>query len=307
MIINLLKTIIACLVGIISFAAAIDQLWPKIAPLPKTFTNSIGQEFVLISAGNFKMGSPENELGRDKNDETQHEVTLTKSFYMQSTEVTVEQWAVFAKETNYQTEAEKNDGAFLFLKENPEQEGDFIKKQDANWRNPYFEQANDCPVTCISWNDTKAFIQWLNQKENTNKYRLPTEAEWEYSARAGTQTPFNTGDCLLIANYNGNYPLGNCPKSKYFKKTVPVKTFKANDWGLFGMHDNVWEWCSDFYGKYQHKAVIDPIGALSGTQYVIRCGSWPDYAQYCRSASRRNGNPSNSYNDGGFRIVSFGK
>ena len=146
------------------------------------------------------MGSPSGETGRD-NDETQHQVTLTKGFYMQTTEVTQGQWmAVMGNNPSYF----KNCG-------------------------------NDCPVEQVSWNDVQEFIRRLNQKEGGSSYRLPTEAEWEYAARAGTITPFNTGNCLSTdqANYDGNYPLSGCSKGEYRKTTNESRSLSHRMHGVF--------------------------------------------------------------------------
>ena len=248
-------------------------------------TNSLGMEFVWIEPGSFMMGSPSSESGRD-DDEKQHRVTLTKGFYMQITEVTVGQWREFVLDTGYRTEAETGDGAYVWTG------SAWKKKAGYYWDRPGFSQADSHPVTCVSWNDAQKFINWLNRKDNKN-YRLPTEAEWEYACRAGTTGPFNTGDCLSTsqANYNGNYPLSGCSEGQYREKTVPAASFSANAWGLYDMHGNVWEWCSDWYGDYPSGSVTDPEGPSSGSNRVARGGSWDYRAQGCRSAGRGGSTP----------------
>ena len=235
-----------------------------------TITNSIGMQFVYISPGTFMMGSPKNEPGRDDNEKL-HEVTLTKGFYLQTTEVTQKQWT------------------------------------DIMGNNPsrFKECGNDCPVEKISWNDVQDFIAKMNRIEKRELYRLPTEAEWEYSARAGTQKPFYFGDCLSTdeANYNGNYPLKDCNKGIYRRTTMPVASFQGNAWGLYDMHGNVWEWCQDWYGKYSSEGVTDPTGPSSGSNRVFRGGGWYDYAHYCRSANRNSREPGNRNNNVGFRLL----
>jgi formylglycine-generating enzyme required for sulfatase activity len=221
--------------------------------IEEPFTNSIGMTFVYIPPGSFTMGSPSSEPERD-DDERQHHVTLTKGFFMQTTEVTQGQWKAV-------------------MGSNPS----------------YFKNCGDnCPVEKVSWEDVQEFIRKLNRKEGVDRYRLPTEAEWEYACRAGTTTPFNGGNCLSAdeANYDGNYPLDGCPKGSYREKTVPVGSFPPNDWGLYDMHGNVWEWCSDWYGEYPSGSVTDPEGPSSGSYRVFRGGSWLSYARGCRSASR---------------------
>ena len=199
------------------------------------------------------MGSPSNEPERVDN-ERQHRVTISKPFYLQTTEVTQGQW------------------------------------REVMGNNPsYFKNCgDDCPVEQVSWNDVREFIRKLNQREGANKYRLPTEAEWEYACRAGTDTPFYFGDCLSTdqANYNGNYPMPGCAKGEYRKTPVPVGSFSPNAWGLYDMHGNVWEWCQDWYGNYPSGHVTDQTGPSSGSARVGRGGSFSSRAGYCRSANR---------------------
>jgi len=252
----------------------------------RIFTNSLGMKFVYIPPGTFMMGSPKSEKERD-DDETQHKVTLTKGFYLGSTEVTVGQFSAFVNETKYRTEAEKGGGAYVLYS------GTWQKKKDANWKNPYFQQNDQCPVVYVSWNDAHAFCRWLSKKTGEN-YRFPTEAEWEYACRAGTTSPFSFGGCLSTdeANYDGNYPYEGCSKGEYRKRTLPVGSFSPNAWGLYDMHGNVWEWCQD---KCEWKkkvvtdtyrdAVIDPL-CEKGTSRVYRGGSWFYSARNHRSADR---------------------
>jgi len=216
-------------------------------------SNSLGMEFVYIKPGTFMMGSPPSEPGRD-DDERQHRVTLTKGYYMQTTEVTQGQWkAVMGSNPSHF----KNSG-------------------------------DDCPVEMVSWNDVQEFIRKLNQIEGTDKYRLPTEAEWEYACRAGTETPYSFGLCLSTdqANYDGNYPLPGCSRGGYHHNPVSVANFPANAWGLYGMHGNVWEWCQDWKEDYPSGSVTDPEGPSSGYRWVLRGGSWSNAARDCRSATR---------------------
>ncbi|MCP4350629.1 MAG: SUMF1/EgtB/PvdO family nonheme iron enzyme [Desulfobacterales bacterium] len=233
-------------------------------------TETLGMKFVYIKPGAFTMGSPdESEKGRN-GDEKQHRVTLTKGFYMQTTEVTQRQWKAI-------------------MGSNPSS----------------FKGCEECPVENVSWNDTQEFIKKLNQKRE-GVYRLPTEAEWEYAARAGTDTPFYFGKCLSTdqANYNGNYPLEGCPKGEYREKTTPVASFKANLWGLYDMHGNVWEWCQDWYSNYPSTAVSDPSGPKTGSDRVFRGGSWGNAAGRCRSASRNHYSPGGRSRYLGFRLSS---
>jgi len=237
----------------------------------KRMSNSLGMEFVYIEPSTFMMGSPPDEPKRD-NDEKQHRVTLSQGFYMQTTEVTQQQWKAV-------------------MGNNPS----------------HFKNCDDCPVENVSWNDVQTFIQKLNQKEGTTKFRLPTEAEWEYAARAGTQTAFFSGDCLSTdkANFDGNYPMAGCSKGIYRNKTVSVGSFPANAWGLYDMHGNVWEWCHDLYGDYLATSVTDPTGPTSGLRRVGRGGGWSYVARHCRSAIRNGYGPGDSDNYLGFRLALY--
>ena len=239
-------------------------------PQGKTFTNSIGMKFVYIEPGTFMMGSSQNEPVRD-DDETLHQVTFTKGFYMQNTEVTQGQWKAV-------------------MGNNPS----------------YFEDCGDnCPVEKVSWDDCQEFIRELNQQEGTDKYRLPPEAEWAYACRAGTDTPFAFGNCLSTdqANYDGSNPLPGCPKGRYREKTVPVAGFAPNAWGLYDMHGNVYEWCQDWKGAYPTGAVTDPKVFPSGLRRVYRGGSWYFYASYCRSSYRDSVSPGDRFYYIGFRLI----
>jgi formylglycine-generating enzyme required for sulfatase activity len=249
-------------------------------PEPR-ITNSIGMTFVYIKPGTFMMGSPLYETGRD-NDETQHQVTLTKGFYMGETEVTVGQWRTFARDSGYRTEAETGGGAFVNIS------GKWEKKEGYYWDNPGFAQSENHPVTCVSWNDAQAFIRWINSKEGAD-YRLPTEAEWEYAARAGTQMarfwgedPDQACDYANVADHTEwsgrkwNNP-HNCRDGHWF--TAPVGSFRPNPWGLYDMIGNVWEWCQDWKGDYPTSSVTDPTGPYSGSNRVNRGGSWGNFAR----------------------------
>jgi len=148
-------------------------------------------------------------------------------------------------------------------------------------------------------------------KKNSRTFRLPTEAEWEYACRAGTTTPFNTGENITTgqANYNGDFPYNNSKKGGWQKNTVEVDSLKPNKWGLYNMHGNVWEWCSDWYGeKYYDECVAkggeeNPAGSETGSNRVIRGGSWSGSEGRCRSASRGYDTPDGRGSAVGFRLV----
>lgn len=217
----------------------------------QTFKNSIGMEFVEIRAGSFTMGSANG--GRDE--KPVHQVTITKSFGMGKTEVTQEQWQAV-------------------MGGNPSE----------------FKKCPKCPVENVAWEEAQEFIRKLNER-GEGAYRLPTEAEWEYAARAGT-TGDHAGDLDGMAWYGE--PGG---------KTHEVGTKQANAWGLYDMHGNVWEWCADGFEAYPSGEVTDPTGASSGSYHVIRGGSWSDDAWVLRSAKRDYVSLSYRNNGLGFRVV----
>jgi len=235
-----------------------------------SWTFVTGMSFVPIPPGTFDMGSPDDETDRES-DETQHPVTISTGFYMQPTEVTQGQWL------------------------------DVMGSNPAN-----FSDCGDCPVEKVSWNDVQVFIEIINQR-GEGTYRLPTEAEWEYAARAETDTPFNTGNCLSTdqANFNGrDNPYDGCTAGEHRGETLPVASFDSNARGLYDMHGNVWEWCQDWYGAYPTGAVTDPQGPDSGTYRVLRGGSWGAWASNCRSAKRFFASAPNYSNYAiGFRLV----
>lgn len=224
---------------------------------PRNFTNSIGMKFVWIPPGSFMMGSPKEEKERKAN-ELHHKVTLTKGFYMGVYAVTQEQW------------------------------------QEVMGNNPSrFKGEKNLPVETVSWDDCQEFIKKLREKDE-KAYRLPTESEWEFCCRAGTNTPFHFGDTISTdqANYHGHFTYGDGKKGVYRQKTTPVGSFPANAWGLHDMHGNVFSWCQDWFGDYPQKDAVDPQGPNDpqyGKLRVVRGGSWQ--AGPCRAACRGGDGP----------------
>src|SRR5262249_35855384 len=155
-------------------------------------------------------------------------------------------------------------------------------------------------------NDAVAFCEWLSkQGVRVRKFRLPTEAEWEYACRAWTTTPFHFGETISTdqANYDGNYTYGKGKKGVFRQKTTPVGSFQANAWGLFDMHGNVFEWCQDWYGPYAKNDIKDAQGINNGAARVLRGGSWYNYPRYCRSACRNRDVPGCRCDDYGCRVL----
>lgn len=167
--------------------------------------------------------------------------------------------------------------------------------------NPSQFKDDKAPVEKISWNDCKKFFQVLN-----NKFKLPTEAQWEYACRAGTTSPFNMGFDIKSSkvNYNGHYPYRDSDPQEYREQTIPVKTLKnQNSWGCYDFHGSVWEWCNSWYGAYPQKEIINPEGPNSGSKRVLRGGCWDSVAESCRSAKRISSHPHSASSIDGFRIV----
>jgi formylglycine-generating enzyme required for sulfatase activity len=235
---------------------------------PKEVVNSIGIKLLLMSAGTFTMGSPATEKGRD-DDETQHQVTLSKPFYMGRTEVTQGQW-------------KKVMGTEPWKGEDYVQEGD------------------DCPAVYISWDDAVAFCKKLSEKEG-KPYLLPTEAEWEYARRGGTKMAFSFGDdeadLEKYAWFDGNAGAVN----EHYAHRVAQKL--PNRFGLHDMHGNVWEWCSDRIGDYPSTPLTDPHGPDSGSFRVLRGGSWDYVPGVVRCAYRSGVTPGDRFYSLGFRLV----
>jgi formylglycine-generating enzyme required for sulfatase activity len=277
-----------------------QQASPRGTTGAKVMTLDLGSKvtmkLVLIPAGKFLMGSPETEKDRNK-DETQHEVTISKTFYMGVTHVTVDQFAAFVKDSGYKTNAEKDGRSAGFEIKDGKLD---IKKMDGwSYRNPSFDQKGDHPVVQVSWDDAKAFCDWLSKKTGKSVV-LPTEAQWEYACRAGTKTAYPWGDnpddgkgWANGADQNFKKKLPNAPAEWTFFNwddgfvyTSPVGSFKANMFGLYDMNGNAWQWCQDRYGAYEKGAATDPTGADTGSLRVLRGGSWVNDPRRCRSANR---------------------
>jgi formylglycine-generating enzyme required for sulfatase activity len=268
-----------------------------------------------IEAGTFTMGSPDGEEGRYGNEGPQHQVTITRPFYLGAYPVTKGQFAVFVKDANYKTEAETDGkGGWGYNAATRKVEGRDTKY---TWRETGFAQTDDHPVVNVTWNDATKFCEWLSKKEG-RVYELPTEAEWEFACRAGTTTRFWCGD--KDDDLRGNANLAHralkakldadAYKGFVFRSwddgwpfTSPVGAFKPNPWGLYDMHGDVGQWCTDRYGKYENGSFKDPKGPDNGESHVLRGGSWFSFPRDCRSARRRGDDPGNRGNHFGFRVV----
>jgi formylglycine-generating enzyme required for sulfatase activity len=258
-------------------------------------TNSIDMKLARIPAGSFKMGSPRSEAERDDKEEL-HEVSITKPFYMGVYEV---------KQSEY-----------IMVMEG-------IDKSERSRYRPVAE-GKDKPAFNLEWKFAKIFCERLSarpeEKSAGRKYRLPTEAEWEYACRAGTSTAFHGGNSLSSseANFNGNYPAGDAKQDKYIRRPTTSGSYKPNTFGLYDMHGNVAEWCADWYDPeyYLDSPDDDPLGPPFGvvaTKFfnfgdqnyfvVVRGGCWVDDGRACRSAYRYRAMPNTVYKLIGFRVV----
>lgn len=296
--------IVAVIAGIIFVVYRQEESETQNNNLGGTTTNDgnvsvdIADELVLINGGTFQMGSPESEMQRET-DETQHEVTVS-DFYIGRYEVTQEQY-----------EKVMGDNPSNFSGENLPVEN--VTWYDAiEYCNRLSEQEGLTPVYTVDGEN----VSW---DRSANGYRLPTEAEWEYAARAGTTTPFNTETSISDeeANYYGHYPYGieenyfsqdnlETEPGQYRQTTVEVNSFSPNNWGLYNIHGNVAEWCFDYYGAYDLENTDNPSGPTTGTLRVNRGGGWNDYAKHLRSAYRASTTPNQGMSNIGFRIARNG-
>ena len=269
---------------------------------PGTARSFSGIEFVWIPAGTFQMGSQPRsaaivhayggEESLFKVEHPQHQVTLTKGFWLGRYPVLNEQFELFVKATGYRTEAEREGWGYGYDKKI----GHSNKVNGLTWRNPGYTIELGQPVVMVSWNDAQAYLQWLNGR-GKGRYRLPTEAEWEYACRAGSTTAFSFGD---DASQLGEYAwFGD--NAGYTTHLAGQK--KPNAWGVYDMHGNVWDWCQDWLGDYPSGAVVNPSGPGSGQDRVLRGGSWHSPVVYCRSANRRYYGPQARNISLGFRLV----
>jgi formylglycine-generating enzyme required for sulfatase activity len=260
--------------------------------------NSLGMRLVPIPAGTFFMGSPEGESGRLPNEGPRRRVTIGRPFFIGAHEVTVGQFAAFVEDSGHVTDAERDgEGGFGI----DFTTGKVRQMPGIDWRNPGFpgfSQGADHPVLLISWNDAEAFCRWLGRREN-RVYRLPTEAEWEYAARGGRDSAFWSGDApgslAEVANIADRHLREAVPAVEWAEPwddghafTAPVGSYRANPFGLYDMHGNVWEWIADWHDddSYASGPAVDPQGPESGSFRAIRGGGWFNPAAQNRAAQR---------------------
>lgn len=256
--------------------------------MPKPFSviqdkmqcGALAPKMVYIPEGRFLMGSPETEKNRFEN-EKQHEVIIEKPFYMGQFAVTFAEYDLFCEYTIVKK-------SFLFNTSK-------TKPNDKSWGR------GQRPVINVTWFDAVAYCEWLSEQTG-QRYVLPTEAQWEYVCRAGTQTPFSCGETIStdLANFNGDYVYGNGSKGEYRQQTLPVGSFPANPWGLYDMHGNVWEWTCSEYSDYDgsENQCFNKFNA----QNVLCGGSWNSNPSWLRSAVRGDSAPDNRIINLGFRL-----
>uniref|UniRef100_UPI0008F9BAF0 bifunctional serine/threonine-protein kinase/formylglycine-generating enzyme family protein n=1 Tax=Geitlerinema sp. PCC 9228 TaxID=111611 RepID=UPI0008F9BAF0 len=243
--------------------------------------NNIELEMVYIPSGTFTMGAPESEERNYDDERPQHQVSVP-AFFLGKYPVTQAQWRAVANLPKYERDLEPNPSGF---------------------------SGDNRPVERVSWYDAVEFCQRLSQHTG-REYRLPSEAEWEYACRAGTQTPFYFGETITteLANYDGNYVYGRGKKGEYRRETTDVGSFPANGFGLFDMHGNVWEWCADDDHNNYEGAPTDGSAWIDNedrtkADKLLRGGSWDDFPHFCRSAVRFRRHPGDPFHDIGFRVA----
>ena len=266
---------------------------------------------IFLPPGPPKLSFPGSERSWFEDAEKRHRVQITKPFYLAKHEVTVGQFRRFVKDQNYRTEAE-SDGKRGFGFDTSA--GGFKQDPQYTWKNPGFTQSESHPVVNVSWNDAQKFLAWLSKRDG-RQYASPTEAQWEYACRAGSHTAFSSGDDPEGLAAVGN--VADVTAKRRFSDwstidaevghvfTSPVGTFRENGFGLFDMHGNAWEWCSDWYAAdyYGSSPVSDPLSPLEGSSRVSRGGGWGSLAGFCRSADRFSYAPGLRYFYLGFRVA----
>ena len=306
------------------------------APIVEIVRNSIGMQFVRVPAGEFDMGSDEapaslaraypafaaDELAAFADEAPVHRVRITRPLLFGRHEVTVAQFRRFLSASGYVPESVADGtGGYGWEPTHdparaPRNENFVGRSPRYSWRDPGFPKGDDHPVVNVTWNDAVALARWLGEREGV-RYRLPTEAEWEYACRAGTRTRYHAGDeprtLAGVANVfdrdaAATFPRGAAYGARHrdgFAFTAPVGRFAPNAFGLHDMHGNVWEWTADWYAAdaYVRSPRDDPHGPATGEVRVRRGGSWRTHPPYARCAYRNWNTPRTRYVLVGIRLV----
>ena len=322
-----MRTVLLCLTLLAGSAGAADVDVER---------NSLGMPFVRVPAGEFLMGSdespeslaraypalPPERFERLADEAPVHRVRITRAFWIGQTEVTIGQFRRFVQASGYRPESEADgSGGYGYRADydpatSPRGDAFEGRSPRYSWRDPGFVQGDDHPVVNVTWNDAQALAAWLSRSEG-RRYRLPTEAEWEYACRAGTRTRYASVDdprsLLRFANVFDadsarlwpRWQAMALPDSDGHAFTAPVASFAPNDWGLYDMHGNVWEWVADWHGDdyYAHSPRDDPQGPADGGVRVRRGGSWHTWAFYARSSYRNWNTPDTRYTLVGIRLA----
>jgi len=334
-------TLILVTVNALAAASCAHRERPRFASVDRAdvLTNSIGMKLVLIPAGEFLMGTEEDQdatmsafpyvdpalMAREW---PRHKVRITRPFYMGMYEVTLGQFMTFIRETHYEIDAERDGKPMTGYGKH----GQTIESTTFRPWAPGWKVENDHPVGYVSWNDAVAFCDWLSRKEG-KRYRLPTEAEWEYACRAGTNSRYHCGNApeQLIGFANASdadraalfpgrtvdvfdksgketgerIPYPFLSGHDGYAWTAPVGSFRPNGFGLHDMHGNSWEWCSDWFSEdyYRESPLEDPQGPAAGTVRVSRGGAFDNSPFSLRCARRDGGTPDSRDCHDGFRVV----
>ncbi|WP_165396752.1 SUMF1/EgtB/PvdO family nonheme iron enzyme [Sphaerotilus mobilis] len=258
---------------------------------------------VVIPAGSFQMGSTSDEEGRSGDEGPLRTVTFAQPLAVSKNLVTRGEFAEFVNATGHRTDAELGGGCRYFL------EGRWQTNTGQSWRSLMFAQTNDHPVTCVSWHDAVQYTLWLNARSALKGWRLPSEAEWEYAARAGTRTTYPWGQLAdrAMANYGRDTCCGPLAAgADEWEFTSPVGHFPANAWGLHDMSGNLWQWVQDVWHDNYHGAPVDGSAWLkdgSPTERVVRGGSWGSNMRSLRTADRNKYVSTEAFPIVGFRVV----